>query len=174
MPWTLNKCITVAQIHQAQTHQQQCMCYCKTIDTKHIMNHTPTLATLPHPELTCLHDVACKSSYKTILEVQTKLSTNSASIDSIYCNHSHCFLMLSSEDFTVLNNGIPFDMPACPPVDPVHPAGATGLQIAKTNHHHEALWKACTLMCTVKTLLCSKLLAVLTTCYSCWSKAISQ
>ena len=65
----------------------------------------------PYPVLSCLHDLGAKPNRVKILRTTEELTTNAASMDSIYGDHGHAFLTMTAASYQQLNGGQVFIPP---------------------------------------------------------------
>jgi uncharacterized coiled-coil protein SlyX len=114
----------------------------------------------PHPVLTRLHAPGKKPTRPQILQVQLELNANAATIDSIHGPHGHSFLTIAPADYTVLNGGVVFVIPAKPPIEPVYAnAAPTAFQISEAVRQHAAAWRTYRLIRKTESSLRNQLLA---------------
>jgi hypothetical protein len=94
----------------------------------------------PTPTLTLIASATSPPTYSTILVARTQLSGNAASIHSNGGDgiHGHLSLTISAAEYGLITGGTPFVVPVNPPLNPVHPPGATAAQIAELNRQHAA------------------------------------
>jgi hypothetical protein len=111
-----------------------------------------------YPILSRLHEVGGKPNRQRILRTTQELTANAASVGSIYSNHGHAFLIMSPEDFQVLNDGVAFIPPVQPAPNPEFVAGATAAVIAEAVRQHGVNQKAYACMCLVQATLRKMLL----------------
>ena len=114
----------------------------------------------PHPVLSRLHAPGKKPTRPQILQVQTELNANAASIDTIHGAHGHSFLSIAPADYTILNAGVAFAIPPQPPAQPVYPNNApTSHQISEAARTHAEEWRAYRIMRKTESSLRNQLLA---------------
>lgn len=97
-------------------------------------------ALFPHPEISRLHDENEEPSYEAIEAACVQLNANAAAIHSNGGDGKlgHLVLTVGATEYQNLSDGgVAFNVPAAPPVHPVHPAAATGPQITEINRRHK-------------------------------------
>jgi hypothetical protein len=92
------------------------------------------LESFPTNPLTKIHG---RPTYDSLNELRNELKSNASSIPTSRGGGGHGYLglILSADDYNTAV-GQPFNLPAAPPLQPNHPAGATAAQIAEANRQH--------------------------------------
>jgi hypothetical protein len=95
----------------------------------------PITVSFPKPTLTAIATTTQAPTYSTISIAQRELNGNAASIHSNGGDgrNGHLSLTISpAACYLLVTHGIPFLPPANPPINPHHPAAATGFQELST------------------------------------------
>ena len=100
-----------------------------------VLTATSITASFPIPVLSHIATVTSPPTYATIRLTQTQLNSNAITVPSYAGDgiHGHLALTLTAAAYLLRSGGIPFVAPINDPPQPVHPALATGPQIAEIN-----------------------------------------